>query len=430
MSIQSVKDMLKKNRSANSDSNIEWYRIPKTTDEVCVRVLPHWNTIGEFPIKPVIRYYKIPDGTGQTVNVKSLQTWGMECPIEAVLAEFDGVVDHGFKASLGGHANILVLQDNTQQVAPNKVYVGTLTAGMVNWFVETLEKPENQVLLDPAQGFDLFFKRQRENGKVDIRNAFSPRPIADTPEGIQSILSQMVDLDKVFKQPDDQTVQQMHKYAAVLKQNLESLAIQQGVGTSVSQQMAQPYNPNVQQPPVAQPMQAAPQYQPPMAPAPAPVQAAPQYQQPVPAPQPMQASPAPAPMAPAPAPMPAQAAPAPQPHPLTQPIPAPQPAMAPNPAMTPQPVPAPIAQAAAAPMGGTSPVPKPEGHLGGQQKKNSDSTQTNKSPGSGFAKFEKPPSAPDCYADPSVFNEEDQKCLDCHYELHCSETITANASTQ
>jgi hypothetical protein len=155
-----------------------------------------------------------------------MRTWDEECDVCDVLQEYDGRLEKisEWAGAVSGNANMLIKKDKTQNCHAMKVHVGGLSKGVVGWILDAWEQEGGaQAITDPYEGKDLIMKREKFNGKFDIKAAFSSSSIAESQEEIDSILANIVNLDKVFKAPDDDVRVTVREAATKLRDTIENL---------------------------------------------------------------------------------------------------------------------------------------------------------------------------------------------------------------
>lgn len=241
------------NAGAKKGNDYHWYRPPSGTEEVKIRVLPHWSDVNTFPARLVIKHYKVPGGRdNQPGSATCMRTFERDCPICNVLNEFEGRLEElnkwGPVASF--YFNILVLQDPTQQIKSGVPHLWGARESFFNYFSKMWENPEERIVIDPNQGRDMYIQRETYNGKFGYRPGFSSRPIADTAEGIQSLMSQITDLDKIWTLPDDDDVAKLSERAAQLRNAIEDRILK--LGQDLGAPTTTPLQQNFQQPPAQQ----------------------------------------------------------------------------------------------------------------------------------------------------------------------------------
>lgn len=234
-------------------NNYRWYSLPKGTEEVKLRILPHWNNPNSFPAKMVIKHYQIPNSDKSFASsANCLKTFGMDCPICNVCKkyeqQFEGVSKHRPVVSL--YFNMLILQGppifdkNTNQEYmpdPNVPHIVGMRESFYSFLQGVLEKPESAMVLDPMQGADIYIQRKRAKGAFDYRLAFGQRPIANDTDSLNNIMSQTFDLDEIWKSPDDDAVRSLNERANLLSQQIEGKILSNSNPNSGSQNYQQSY---------------------------------------------------------------------------------------------------------------------------------------------------------------------------------------------
>lgn len=359
-SLDHIKKMLsgKSAGAKKSEGDLNFYRFPKGTDEVRVRVLPPWEG-SEVPFKLMNRHYDIP---GSNKGVKCLESWGIECPICETLREYEGRIDlSNWSANVSFHFNLLVRKDPTQKFDAKTVYVGTGSKGLLMWLVDMWQDEEGKTMFDAYEGRDILVKREKAEGKFNIRPAFSPSPIADHDE-VESVLASLVNLDKIWPNPDDSVVAKTREYADNLREVIENRLLSTGEGTGPTFNADEP---------IPDTFHAQDEEQAQEEPA---------------------AGKRPAPVASKPA---AKAAPA---------------SSAKTAASKPATSTARPASSATAPKAAAASAAKPAPAAPAK---------------SGKVNVERPNGSPECFASKDVYNPDSNRCLECQYEFHCSEKIAS-----
>jgi hypothetical protein len=394
-------------------NDIKWYAVPKSTDEVRIRILPPMEG-QDFPFKMVIRHYNVPDMDGNPVCPS---TFNIQCPICETLKEYEGRLDlNDWAAQVQCYANVLVRKDPTQAgIHAKEVYVFRSSRGMLKWFSDAWADPEYQTICDAYDGRDIIVNRKKYNGALEIKPAFSSSTIGDTNEEIESILSKMVNLDKIWGPPNDNDYAEIQKGADTLREVIENKILQ--IAGDEQVETADPDVPNEEMP-VEEEVQAAEEATEEVAveeeQAPEPVKAAPVRPAPKPAPTRPAAS-APARPAPTAKPVPTAAKPPVRPA-ATKPAPT-------RPAAAPAARPAPVA---AKPAAGKPPVGKPQ--AGAVTKPAPAKATTTVSPSKTKVKVSKPSDAPECFGDSGTYNEAADVCLECPHEFSCREIVTGSGA--
>jgi hypothetical protein len=226
-SLEQIKNMLNRKSAGQKESggNIKWYKFPKGTEEVKFRLLPAWQG-ADFPIKVMKRHYGIP-GLGDKKSAMCPTTFDLECPVCEVLSKYEGKTEKtdDYAARLTGNANILVKKDPTQSgINALEAKVAGLSKGQVDWFVDlfTSDEDAKHALTDPYEGRDVVAKREKFNGKFEMRTAFSPSPIGDENQ-VDSVLAGITNLDEVYKAPTDDDINLLMKSAKELDEIIENL---------------------------------------------------------------------------------------------------------------------------------------------------------------------------------------------------------------
>lgn len=232
---QGILDQRKKDREdrgetgGSAGSKVKWYNLP-ATGELRVRFLP---PVGDNPVpgKIVHKHYNMPShkGLGDNSNITCFKTYDMECPICEVLDEYRDRLGpqqmKEFSASLA-FFNVLIL--GQKDADPETVHVLKTSEYNYEWMLQQLVNVEVGDITDPEDGANVTFKRKKDKGPFDRIISRKPSPISATPEGIQTILDSMYDLDAIWKDPDDSYVNIAREIAKGLRTIIEDRLIKMG----------------------------------------------------------------------------------------------------------------------------------------------------------------------------------------------------------
>lgn len=212
-----------KPKSGNSDNEgINFYRLP-SSGEAKIRFLPPVEGL-PVPGKIVHKHYNLPE----IGSLTCLKTWKMDCPICRLLADLEYKVDakyiESFKSVARSFHHVLVLEgkdDNGNKPDPTTPYILGSGDFTYYWLLDQVTNAEIGDITDPKTGSNVTFKRKRPNGPFDRQISRAATPIADSEDGIQKILSAMVDMEQIWKSPDDAYILKLKTAAKALKMQID-----------------------------------------------------------------------------------------------------------------------------------------------------------------------------------------------------------------
>lgn len=223
----------KKDEGSGGGNDILWYKLPD--DGMCkLRVGPPWEG-ASLPGKFIYKHYNIPEAN----NITCFKTWDMECPICKMLeqyAEYPELIAD-FKYIVKSVINVLPIVDprNTSiktEFPPNKWHILMSGDFTLTWLIERIIDPDNGDVTDPRGGHSVEFKRRRKGGPFDRNIVIKPSPIADTEAGVVQLLSELYNLDKIWKHPDDAYVHLANEAAEYCRKAIVlSLISEPGTGS-------------------------------------------------------------------------------------------------------------------------------------------------------------------------------------------------------
>lgn len=201
--------------------DLKFYNFPKGTEEVGIRLLPHWGG-DSFPLKLKITHFNIPDSKPITCP----KTFGADehCDICDVLAEYEGQGDFlwQYSGSIGAQGNGLIIKDPTQRINAKLPHIISFGVGLVKQLSDLWEDPEAAMLCDLYEGRTIFIKREKQGGKFSMRTAFTGTPIVDSEEEANALLQSLPNLDKIVKPLSDDDLNNIREAALKLKDVIEN----------------------------------------------------------------------------------------------------------------------------------------------------------------------------------------------------------------
>lgn len=226
--LEAAKAMLASRPKSSSSSNgnsqsLRFLKVPPT-GEIKLRFLPPIEG-KKIPGKLVWKHYHMPD----IKAVTCLRTYDKTCPVCKVVEDFrlkmDDETISDFESKVSAYFNVLVLEGgfdtNGKPCNPKLPYL--LNCGEYNywWLLDQISNPDVGDITDPITGSSVVFRRKKTNGALDRIIARQASPIASSDEEVEAILSQMFDMDKVWKNPDDEYLQKVLMTAKALKLQLQ-----------------------------------------------------------------------------------------------------------------------------------------------------------------------------------------------------------------
>jgi len=215
-----------------------YYKIPKTTQKFEIRVLPSKNPNSTYPGEVVASHFKLPIARKDEKDFgtrRCLAIHGMPCAICDVLSKFSsmGLDTKNWTMAVQGKLDVMVISDPSQpDVKSNEVRIMTATEGMNRWLMEKCQET-NGAMFDPLMGRNIKAHREKVDGKVMCEPAMDPSSIAGNKVDMEAILSQRHDLDKIFKAPTDNDINENREVAQAIERSLsERLKMINGGGDS------------------------------------------------------------------------------------------------------------------------------------------------------------------------------------------------------
>jgi len=233
-----------KSGNRSGKDNINWFSIPNEAEtEVILRFLPAIPG-QDLPGKIVKTHFGLPDVEGKTWNIDSLVDYiGDKDPVERVLNKYRDLLnteDYEFAEkvcfnvlvkSVKIKGKVVEKDKNGVPYDPSVVRVMT-SYGQHNyfWVLERIVDPEMGDVTDPKTGYWFKFKREQKDKKLsrdvipyhakDFKAEFGTA-IADSEEGIEKLLGEMVDFNKIWTKPSDEYVKKARDVAHKLDLYLE-----------------------------------------------------------------------------------------------------------------------------------------------------------------------------------------------------------------
>ena len=204
--------------SNNKNEDMRWVNVPsKAKKKLKFRVLPSWNDSGIFS-KLVFKHYDV-DGS------KCLKTWDMDCPICNVISSYGTEHDFINKLNSSAYAYFNAQVPNSPNYNEKLAYALRISSFFLTWLIENIMDSEFGIpdAIDTIKGRDIIIWRKRDKGAFERQfSSEGPRPIANTQEGIDEILSTMYDFDKIFKiAPSDDVIKDVSDVAKSLKERID-----------------------------------------------------------------------------------------------------------------------------------------------------------------------------------------------------------------
>lgn len=223
----------------NSSQSLRFVKVPPL-GELKIRFLPPMEG-QKLPGRRIWKHYNMPD----VKAVTCLQTFGKTCPICKVVEDMRHKMDasiEDFESKGSTYFNVLILDgvdSDGKQCNPKIPYL--LNCGEYNywWLLDQISNVDVGDITDPMTGASVIFRRKKKNGPLDRIIARTSSPIASTEEGVQEILSQMFDMNKIWKEPDDEYLQKILMTAKALKIQFQE-TIERLSGTPVTEAVNAP----------------------------------------------------------------------------------------------------------------------------------------------------------------------------------------------
>ena len=231
----------------SSLGDIRFFKLPANRTErgalaeTVIRVLPFDINNSDFPFKVVLKHYAIPNAAR---GVTCLKTWMLDCPICNVLNSLSRNMDISvYTSRLRPVCNALILRcSSNNNVNPMLANVLTITPNLLNSFAEFWRDPSKRTIFDVMSGRNVTLLRSRDKGPFNLTVDFERSPIAPSEEGLRSVMSTLYDLNKIWKNPDDNQVNQIADLAANFEESLRNRSSLLDGGTNFNQPPKQQFN--------------------------------------------------------------------------------------------------------------------------------------------------------------------------------------------
>lgn len=253
----------KKDNNYGDKKQLNWFSI-RNAGQHRVRVLPPFSASGNFG-KSVYQFFNMPTldpskFVTHTCVEKTFPERGIRCPIMDVLREIDQLSQGGtkFKFDLWeagpGHryyANVLVRSStNTDPINPNLIYVGNFPGSFRNWIWEKIMDPDWGNITHPINGRDIKITRKEENKRVSYDREMVPNqsPIITNLDEIEMFLKDLPNLDDIWSFPTDEILEKQRESASLYRESLlRKLGLISGNQFTQSAQPNVGFNPPPQQ---------------------------------------------------------------------------------------------------------------------------------------------------------------------------------------
>jgi len=201
----------------NKSDDIRFYKLPPAKSTTVVRVLPFNINNSEFPFKAVLKHYNIPNATK---GITCLKTWMMECPICDVLNRLSNKIDTKlYSAVLRPACNALILRDITNaNINPMLPHVLTITPQLLQVFSAFWLEQSKRSIFDVINGRNVTLVRVKDKGSFNLTFDFENSPIALNEPDIGAIMSNIYNLENIWKSPDDNGVNNVMSLASTLEE--------------------------------------------------------------------------------------------------------------------------------------------------------------------------------------------------------------------
>jgi len=201
-----------------------WVKLPPE-GSMKIRFLP---PIGNelIPGKVVFKHYNLPHHERLKGNITCFKTYNLSCPLCAVLESFSRRLDKKQLEEFSGSSaffNVLVLDD--QKYNPQLPYILQTSEYTYDWLLQVILNQEVGDITDIENGASVLFKRKSMKGAFERLISRTSKPICDDPEMIEEILSQMYDLNSIWRQPDDNYLNIANELAEALEDVIETRLI-------------------------------------------------------------------------------------------------------------------------------------------------------------------------------------------------------------
>lgn len=236
-----LKEFLEKHRGIAKENNpkdgegpkYKWFSPPgEKNSKVVMRILPKLDN-QYAPGKIIYKHKNLHEGKGLTC----FKTWGKECLICNTLKEFEGRLDLAqWYAKQNSVLNVNIhemykgngdkvenMKDNQgNAITPEDVCILYGSPNNLFWIIEQqLDKNVGDVT-HPTQGSVVTVKREKEYGSFDRSAARIVSPIHLDPKIMEKILSERIDFDKIWREPDDNYLIEARKLSKLLKDSIEA----------------------------------------------------------------------------------------------------------------------------------------------------------------------------------------------------------------
>ena len=214
----------RKQQKISQGDRAGFYSLPRE-GHAKVRHLPHWEDPSKIPGRIVWTHWSVPEMT----RCICFKTWKMECRACLAVSKFTGMLKTDEWESRGrSYTNALILEDSLNPsgvnlTTPKILGINGYVEFDLDWIVGLSLNPDFGDVTDPFNGHDIVYRRKKKDGAWDKQVIPRIRPIADSPEKIQEILSKLANLDLIFpKEPRDEDFQNIVKASDLLVQTLEA----------------------------------------------------------------------------------------------------------------------------------------------------------------------------------------------------------------
>ena len=230
---QSIKQNTQK-KPEGEGPKYKWYSPPYNKGEGCVvRILPlSKDKIGEPPGKILYYHTNLPEEDKRLC----METHQRECPHCKVLNDFEARMDVSLWSPVAKSAmQVLVLyefdKDGNERkpkdrdgniINPTDPHI--LMGGDYNllWVIDQMLNKEIGDITHPYEGTTMIFKRTIDGGKFERSIGRGSSPISDTKEKTEELLENMFNLDKIWRDPDDEFVKHSRANAKLLRETFEN----------------------------------------------------------------------------------------------------------------------------------------------------------------------------------------------------------------
>lgn len=217
MDLEHIKKMLsnRETTSSTTKEDFKWYSLPKGVEEVKLRFLPVWEG-GKAPGVITKTHWNLPLEDNRAICLK---TFNLDCPICDALAKYEGKLEiKDWVANGRAYFNVLVFSDkaNASAVNTNEAQILGTSEHTLYWLFERLLDPEVGDITDLEKGHNVTVKRKTVGGAFERQISLKPTPVADSPEKIEEVKKSIYNLSKIWKAPDDNTLNKIKETASQL----------------------------------------------------------------------------------------------------------------------------------------------------------------------------------------------------------------------